>query len=1319
MPQQDLLQDPVQTPPVPLANQEPEQVVEPAQQTSFGDLFSTAAKQNFILSAKQGYENMMSYGKPVEGYKPSYDDVSKMQKEMGLSEEQSKVLSGSLSPEELQYRAKYFQEKNDGKKQLENAGWKGTAAEMLSYAADPTMLPAMFVKSPYVVGRALATVGVKLSQSAVAGAVERAVGAGIVGLGTSALQEGVLSAYDESRDVNDILIASASGLIGGMAFSGLVDAGAAVYGRATARRALGQELNEVVERTDWTSHAEMITDADKTLNQAITNRLTNSDYAKHFSGLADEIPDPIARKRVLTEGDAINNLIGELQPTAEARMSRGQRLEIEGTSRAASHEISLLEAKVAEVEARAVTGSGKQLANARAARSKELSDLRSQIEIQQNKVSELQATIEPHTTGEYAQAVQDISRLRNGVIPDRLKEKYLDLITPDDAAPAHAEAMSNLPEPKDSPESVLPEEAKRLEDEALSPTVDKPEQSDTSVGAAESKNAILFSDTEGDLISNAMRSTLDGMKRLGEQIPVAKAAGTTSIYGRVMARMKDNTLRGLGALVFNDPHGAKTSIQSSAAWADTMRTRIMPKAVAQEVMARDEYINSLGINQLLSLGKTNEAIIDFGQKVALEINKLTSDVVQEGDSVFVRAAKARATAYRESLEVAKRYGVRGFEEVETRASYQTVTLGRDFMTSAMDKYGTDDVREALVRGYMGAKKPLSQKSATLVADAYIDRYYRGTSAVINKTGRSSNTVAIQAVADELKAAGVADKEIQTVLNMLENKQLDEGMSARAMDSLHPDIEATTLNGLRFVDLMDTSPAGLDKYVRELTASASFARYGIGSRRQMEDTITEGFKAHRQDIEALTNQYNEAKVRKSKLAEGVDSSRVDKIIKDYERNFGVDGKGLNKYRKFLDDFEEDYFDGVKVAFGEPIQEATFGVQTSSALGKLVNLEMLGFSGVAQVADMGITVARSGIGAVLRNLPTTLYHGVRSLLPSQKYFMNNNELGNIAEIMGSISHQDFLFGHKLMNGAEYGDAVIGQASKVDKLLDRVNWLQSSLSLLRPIQGAIDELSARSLLTNLVQLSRDGAFTGKTRKAFIEIGKMAEDSLDDSLKHIRSEMDSGKDLYAAVRTLDPKLRDELGTAIRSVHVSNVGRSYFGELPAFTNKAMGKIFMKLQSFALTAYEKAVQRGVRHDKAGLVMATVWSAGIASLFVDTDVRVQSLKLPDEKRDDYVTKKTDDERYYTIAGRMSQVAMFTTLAQLLNVANPEQDSALQPFGQYRGIAPAGAIGKVGQAAAAGTRLLTDNSTDEEADKYKVYGAVPLLNTVTGMAVLNSL
>lgn len=1284
------------------------------QQTGFGELFSTAARQNWILNAKQSSDEIMSYGKPVEGYKPTYDDVNKLKTDFGLTDEQSKVLSGALSPEELQYRAQRYKENNDGKKTLEAAGWKGTAAEMLSYAADPAMLPTFAIKTPYVVGRALQAVGIQMGKTAVTGAIERAVGAGIVGGATSLGQEAALSMYDPDRDVNDVVIAGLSGIVGGAAFSGLLDGGAALYGKATAARAVGREMLDAVESTNWDSHLDMINSADLNLNEGITGRLQASSYAKYFKNFEGEIPDPIARKRVLTEGQALNSMIDELTPTAEARMSRGDRMALESNIKSGQHNMEQLTQRIGELEATSPSGSGKALSTARKARSDGLAQLRGELEKQRLAVQELQTTIEPHATGVHAQAVSDISRLRSGIIPEHLKEKYLDLITPEDSAPAYTEARSNLPAKEEKP-TVLPEEATRIEEETLSTTGDKPGQSsDSSVSAAEVKGAIIFPDTEGNIISSTMGTALSEMQKIGERIPVTKAAGTTSIYGRVMSKMKDNSLRGLGALVFNDPHGSKTGVQSAVAFADTMRTRIMPKATFVDEAARNEFIRSAGINPVTQLGKANEAIISFDRNVALKINQLTDTAISPTDDAVTRAAKARAEAYQQSLELMKRYGVRGFEDVESRANYQPVIFGRNDITSALDTYGEDAVKEVLARGYVAGKIPLSQKSAMIVADTMLDRFYRRTSSVVQQSSKPSISGKVAAVRDELLANGVPEKEIQTVINMLSDKSLDENISARAMRSLHPSIEVSTVDGLRFVDLMDTSIASVDKYVRDASAQAAFARHGLKSRRQVEDTITEAFKQHRQELSELTNQYNEAVERKAKLAEGVDSSRVDKIISDYKRLGNID-----KYRRFLDSFEQDYFDGIKVAFGEPVEDASPLTAVGGAIGKLVNLTMLGFSGTAQVADLGVTVARSGLGASLRNLPTSVYHGVRSLLPSQKYFVNNNELSNMAEVMGTISHQDFLFGHKMMTGAEYGDAVIGQVSAADKVLDKINWVQSTMSLLRPMQGMIDELSARSLVTNLVQLSRDGMFTGKTRKAFLEIGKMQEDSLDESLKHIRTRMDAGDKVYDAIRSLDPKLRDELGTAIRSVHTSNIGRSYYGELPAFTNKTMGKIFMKLQSFALVAYEKSIQRGVRHDIAGLVAATAFSAGIASLFIDTDVRIQSLKIPESKRDDYVTKRTEEERAYTIAGRMSQVAVFSTLAQVYNIFNPYQDSAMKPFGEYRGIAPMGAFGKVSQAGAAASRLSLDQSTDEESDEYKVYNAIPLLNTAMGMAILNTL
>ena len=1287
------------------------------QQAGFGQLFDEAAKRNFITSAMQNTEDLMTHGQPVKDYKPSMEDVNSLTQQMGLNKEQAATLSGALSPEELQYRAKAFQDQNAGKKMLDDAGWKGMAAEALSYAADPTMLPTYAIKSPLVVGKVLGMVSEKLAARAVVGVADRAVGAGIVGGITGVGQESVLSNFDTNRDVNDVILAGLSGVVGGAAFSSLADGGAALLRGVGKGREAGRVLQDAVDSTDLTNHLDMVNDADKVLTGAAMGRIENTTYGRQFDLMADSIPDPLARKRALSEGEALNSLIEELSPVAAKRMSREDRLTLESSARSAEFEAARASGAADELSAAPITGSGKQLSAARQARSGELAALREQVEAQRLQAEQMRAELEPHKSGEFAQAVSDIDRLKQGIIPDRLKQKYLDLIKDQDSAPPFDHVREQMPtqaETKTLPE--VAEEKVKAKDEAAYEAAKEP-AADTSIGAKEVDNAIIFRDTEEEIITDTYADTLGRLRDIGAAIPVAKVAGSTSLYVRTMAKMKDNALRGLGALVFNDPHGTKGGPQSAVAFADTQRTRIMPKATFIEDMARDAYMKEKGVNPL-QLGRYNQETINFNRDIATRINELSDLRILSEDDAVTRAAKARAQAYNDSLELMKRYGVRGFEGVETRASYQPIIYGKADMQTALDKYGEDSVMEVLTRAYMGGKIPLSSKSAMLVAENTLDRYYRRSGAVqVTKPGSSIGGKIEEAIA-ELRANGVKDEEIRTVVNMLQDKELDETISARAMQTLHPDINATSMDGLSLVDLMDTSGAAVDKYVREASAQAAFARHGLKSRRQVEDTITEAFKRHRKELSDMTERYNREveslkKIDKSKLLPE-QYEPAEQFVKDYERM-----GDMTKYRKFLDAYEKDYYNGIKATFGEQIEDANSLNTAMGLVGKSVNLMMLGFSGMAQVADLGVVVARAGLGAALRNLPHTTANGVRSLLPSAKHFMKSPDFNNLAEVMGTIGHQDYLFGHKMMTGAEYGDAVIGHVSAADKVLDRVGWVQSTMSFLRPMQGMIDELSARSLMTNLVSLSRDGLFTGKVRKNFTEIGKMSDESLDASLAHIKKEMGKGGTVFDAVRTLDPKLRDELGTAIRSVHTSNISRSYYGELPAFTNTSMGKVFMKLQSFALVAYEKAIQRGMRHDVAGLVAATAWSAGIASVFIDVDVAVQSLKQPEYKRDEFIRKRTEEERLYTIAGRMSQVAMLSTAAQFANLVNPYQDSVLKPFGEYRGVAATGALGKVAQAGKAGAALATEESTDPESDAYKVYGAIPLLNTAMGMAILNTL
>lgn len=1273
----------------------------------FGQLLDAAVKKDWITGMQEQTQDLMTYGAPVEGYKPSYEEVQNITKGYRLSDEQSKLLTGSLSPEELQYRAGKLRDQNDNTKMLSDAGWKGTAAEMAAYVSDPIMLPTMAIKTPYVVGRALSTIGLKTAARGVSGVVERAVGSGIIGAGTGVVQEAALSAYDTERDAGDVMLAALTGMVGGAAFSSLADGGASL-----ARKFLSRSAEDIPTRgLDADDHFGLVNESDAAVNKVIADELDAAHYGKAFDKLGEVVEDPVARKVLLSEGDAVNKLIGDLEPTAAQRMSRGDRKAVEVELHGKQNQLDRLTKQLDELQASPAKGSGKSLADARRAKVNDASALRATIESLNGEVNRLSTDLEAHNSGVFAEAVADISRMKQGIIPERLKQQYLDLISEQDAAPAFQQMKSHTP--VEEKPSVLPEEAERSVKEELSTAVDKP---DTSIGAKEVDDAIIFRDVEGDIISRGMQANLDAMEALGRRIPVVKAAGSISMFTRLQAQMKDNRLRGLGALLFNDPHANRTGVQSAVALSDSIRTRIMPRAVQDEILARNAYFRELGISPL-NAGETNRSIIKFDREVTLAQSRLTSNAADEADDYITQAAKARSRAYQESLEAMKRYGVRGFEDVETRADYVPIRYGANDVTSALDAYGEDAVKETFMRGYMNGKIPLSQKSAEVVADAMLSRYYRNAADVGTVKGKASVSKKVAAVKDELVASGVPEDEIRVIVNMLEDKGLDEAISARAMRSLHPNLEAASTSGLRLVDLVDASLSGVDKYVKEAAGSAAFAKNGLKSRRQVEDTIEEAFTSHYKELAEATNRYNEAVEAKGKLRPGVDSSRFDAIINDYKRLGDV-----NKYRKFLDSYKEDYKDAVKVVFGEAIEAQSSLNSALGASGKLVNLMLLGFSGTAQVADLGLTMARSGIGAVLRNMPTSLYHGVRSLIPSRgEYFMRNRELTDIAEVMGSFSHQDYLFGHKMMNGAEYGDAVIGQVSKLEKGLDTIGWVQSSLSLLRPMQGIIDEVSARSLLNNVVNLSRDGAFTGKTRKAFLDIGKMPEASLDASLAHIRSQMDSGKNIVDAVRTLDPVLRDELGTAIRTIHNGNIGRAYFGELPAFTNKTVGKMMSRLLTFALTAYEKSLQRGVRNDRAALIAGLGFSTGLAMMWAEADIRIQSLKQPDGKRDDFIEKKLGDEYGWTILSRLSQFALVNTGIQMANTISPYRgdDNPLEAAGKYNGLASFGAISKLGKGASAGARLAADESVDEEADLYKLYGIIPLVNTVVGMSVLNTL
>lgn len=1351
---------------------------------SFGDLYGIARQRDQVQGLSEAVTAPYLGSDVEDGYKVSMEEAQKYQKNYGLNQDQANILSGATSPKDLDYRADLLRKQNENKKTLEDAGWKGVLAEGAAYMSDPVTLPLMAVRAPVLAPRVIGMVGAKIAGQAVLG--------GAVGLAT----EAALATMDSNRDTRDVLIAGMGGAVGGAALESAVQMFGKVAGRVGAKAAtdlgadagssvpigrteptlnIGERAPNTVEATTPPEHTPdaLIKEGDTKFDQAVTDHTESALYRATDTNLANEIPDPVQRKVALSEGDILETFKKELQPDAESKLSRGSRQVIEQDLHDANFKLQNAQESLAALSDTPLTGSGKQLSAARSARSDEIANLN-------NQVKALTEQVQQHTDdlaksnrgGVYHEAAADIDRLNQGIIPERFKERYIEMKSQQgDDLPRFEQLKEQAGIKEDVPEKL---------NDTTEPLSESPFGGD-SAGAARLNTTVL---QEGELWEygsgfNAMRARLAS---LGQRTPVYKQTGSTSATVRMLRNIKDASLRGATNIFFENPLGSRTGVQSVHTLSDFFEKKLAPELVFGNNQALRDYFGEVGITKrdmLYRPAKINEATLEFDKQVVLKINSLEGGDVRiyPDDDAITRAAKLRAKAFKQGLRLNQRYGVRGWSGIQSDVNYHPVVDDLNKFTDALDKFDEADVVDTMVNAYMNGKVKLTRKSAELVAKAKMGRYYTGNLGKVSSAEAKSNAGVLKNVlkslysspedlanrikanfdflpegavnrisnlamtnpersellnalrkelvgfegeklgdvpsgevaqkmaasiykeqysADasnlvkELYSKNLSPEQIDDIVQEVITKEMNANVSSRAMQSLKPDITASSTfdvggTKLQYVDLMDTSVERSVKYLNEASANAALAANGIRSRFEAEKLIDDLFTKHREDLHELARK----------------------------------GEDFSAYRKQLDGYQKDFATAMKHLYREPLEEQTGSQVAGKLVGRIVNLALMGFSGTAQMADLGITLARSGIIAVAKNVPMVSYNGVKSGLGMTETFVRDMQLNNIKNVMGAVSQQEFLFGHKLYKGSEYSDAVIGKFAKMDRALANIGWVQGLMNLMRPVQGAIDELSARSLMDNVMQMARGDMFTGKSRKQFIEIGKIDESSLDAALSHLMENDKKGINMYDAMRSMRPELRDKLGTAIRTIHTSNIGRSYFGELPMFVNQEWGKYMLRLQTFMLNSWEKQVQRGIRYDKAGLTSSTLFGLGIAYATVGGEMQLRSLALPEDKRDEYISNKIDDHRMMTAVSRVSQFGLITLPIQMFNSTGlvPE-DNELYQLGEYRGVAAGGATSKIAQGVKSGINLATDNSTDEDRDAANLRSIIPWMNTAYGAAFYNT-
>nr|CDQ33421.1 putative internal virion protein [Virgibacillus halodenitrificans] len=766
-----------------------------------------AAKQRNFLYKSLDKSTRRDNADPDEGYRVSKDMLDPLATD--YDEKELSFVAKAVSPEDFRERRKAVARNRKNFETIQKAGISGIGAEVLAGVVDPTMLPMM-----------LATGGT--AAAAKAGLLSRTLRAFGSGAAVSAGAETVLANNDTTKDWHDVGLAAISGGV----VSGAVPA--AVRGfqglRGRGRGSVGTGV--VRDPEAWDSA------------KAVDSDLLDAAQGARAADLGEEIQRH-ADNTLINTRSSRQTLIDELAPEAELRMSRGVRKE--DAQRVSSLEADIQRMTNEDTARRMPMDAG--LTN-RKRKLNAADNARMQGELDQ-RVRPLQDEIDSirqrqADDARFQEAWRDISRLNNGVVPERLRDRFEELEEESTTAlnRAEREAITTKADQDRSSRTEGPEA------EAESTPVDT-EAAVSTVGAAQTRGA-QFAD-EMHLVdeSGPVAEVLEDGVRLAERMPAnwqnrLLPGQRTKDYLQSTFTTLDaapsNILRGLNIKLNANPQAGLKGHIPAAHYQDMYMRRAINSEGGVEREAVLEYAKARGVSAFkMEMGIAPERAA-FDNSVLLHMR---GKVLSE-DPAVQKASKARAAMLKQSLEDRKAAGVHGFEDVGHDERYFPMVMDTTKMQAAYRTHGEKAVEDTLTGAYQAGRMKLGERSARMIARAQMRRTL--DKGLDSQTGiRQMFTEANRAhLSQELKAQGMDDAAVDRLIDDMADVQLNESVSKRAKFSLGASMSYEN-NGLRMVDLLNSSQDVVMNYAREGAGEASLARQGFKTRQQADEAIDEALR----------------------------------------------------------------------------------------------------------------------------------------------------------------------------------------------------------------------------------------------------------------------------------------------------------------------------------------------------------------------------------------------------------------------------------------------------------------------------------------------
>ena len=1182
------------------------------------------------------------------------------------TEEEYDFIGQASSEEDYQARLDKVASDRQLAQKISGEGLRGFGYAMVASMVDPALLP-LYVGT----GGAGA-----LGRASI---LARTLRSGALGAAEGAAVETVLASADTQRDWRDVLVAGAAGGI----FTGSLTLGASGYRRLRHGSEPNPNLDTLDRNPDLTAAAQA---ADADLSVMAREAKVDRAIADLEEGLSIEYIQGINPRQAL---------IDELMPLASSRLPRGQRNPILAEQASLEARVRQLSDEQARVPELRPGGTNRKLREAAQQRKERLADIERRVQPLQARLRELEQTLEQDLPAREAWA--DISRLQQGQVPRRFRERY-EQLRQEDISPLNRSESRMTRERL----AARQQDTERADAEVRRPEGEQEEPDTGSVGAARVEGARDPQDAYPESGNVSVEEHLFRAAQLAETLPkrdwIRKLAGggsrrLSSTYSD-LARSESNLIRGLAHMLLSDPQAATRGHLAASHRVANNHDRLMYAEGGREAVARDRWAREQGINPLRMHLMEGSVARDFDNAVVLEIRG-----VDQGSPAIKEAAQARRDLLSEALRIRKEAGESGFENVDDHAAYWSFLPDFHKMQAATANHGPEQVIELMTGAYMNGRFRLGETSARMVARA---TYARTMQQGLTATERSKYALSqtdIGALRADMEQAGVSAKQIDDFLEEIENTAEATGVSNRAKLSLGASMTYRDSSGLRMVDVLDTSVNVTNKYAMEAAAGAALARTGFRSRTEVESVISDAERSAK-------NLILEQAKGKGKDAQDEAEKRADQI--------GKEAKQL--------------LDSIRLMYGESL-DADLGsaVKVSRAARKLTNIIALQWNGFASMGEASNQIVNFGITTTLRNTRFADFASFGKIRKSEDLQGFYKLVGAYGQFGSSVKDNNYT----LQTMDEWNQG------RLERIFNNAaGWVSNKTQLLsgfRSVQHGLENVMMRSIQDRLVRVA-DGKLKPKQRD-FDEMERagLRRSQIDEVLKHIRDNpeyvtVDGNRVRVFSGRGLDAGLREDLGTALTVMMSRNMQRSFVGETPIWMSKELGKALTQFRSYSIVSVEKQLAGGLRGDKIGMFLKTMWGIAIGTAAYSSRawLRSQDEDDPEERFEQYTSGPNLATGVVNMTPHLGLIGMGMELGYASGLVQVEDSSGLSRYGT-RPLTAEGAVPAIGvafDAVNAGRDIIGGTVAQDSERAMKGYkdalGLLPMVNSAaigSAMAIAN--